>query len=154
VSGHRGLSAATERLVIAALEAEVGRHSAADLVGVSCLADGADALFAQIVLDAGGSLVLVIPSKTYRDALPESYLPTYDALFDRAVEVIALDHVESDPKAYMDAGLRLIEQADELVAVWDGKPGRGFGGTADVVAAAKRRGLAVTVIWPDGAMRD
>jgi len=53
----------------------------------------------------------------------------------------------------MDASLHMIEQADELVAVWDGKPARGYGGTADVVKAAHERGIPVTVVWPEGVER-
>ena len=41
-----------------------------------------------------------------------------------------------------------------MFAVWDGQPARGYGGTADVVNEAHRRGLPVTIIWPDGANRD
>ncbi|WP_198036875.1 hypothetical protein [Nocardia sp. BMG51109] len=48
----------------------------------------------------------------------------------------------------------MLDDADELFAVWDGKPARGYGGTADVVAVARQRGMPVTVIWPDGAQRD
>ena len=38
--------------------------------------------------------------------------------------------------------------------MWDGKPARSYGGTADVVAYARERGTPVRVIWPDGAHRD
>ena len=48
--------------------------------------------------------------------------------------------------------LMLVEIA-ELIAVWDGKPSRGFGGTADVVAEARERGIPARVIWPIGAER-
>ena len=41
-----------------------------------------------------------------------------------------------------------------LVAVWDGQPARGLGGTADVVAYARQRGVPMEVIWPQGATRD
>jgi hypothetical protein len=37
---------------------------------------------------------------------------------------------------------------------WDGKPARGYGGTADVVAEARNKGIPVTVIRPEGAGRD
>jgi hypothetical protein len=154
ITGHRGLSQATERLVEAALRAEVGRYAAGELLGLSCLADGADTLFARAVLDAGGSLRVVIPAAQYREGLPAEHHATYDALMDRAVEVIRLDHTESDSQAHLDASLHMIEQADELVAVWDGKPARGHGGTADVVDAARERGVPVAVIWPDGAQRN
>lgn len=46
-----------------------------------------------------------------------------------------------------------LDLADALIAVWDGEPARGYGGTADVVDLARTRGLDVTVIWPDGASR-
>ena len=105
-------------------------------------------------MDVGGSLVVIVPAVKYREGLPESHHASYDALLSRAAEVIALDHVESDSEAHMDASLRMIEQADELIAVWDGKPARGYGGTADVVNVARDSGLPVTVIWPEGARRD
>ncbi|MEV5731635.1 hypothetical protein AB0N50_38930 [Streptomyces pharetrae] len=47
----------------------------------------------------------------------------------------------------------LVGVVDELLAVWDGKPARGYGGTADVVAYAQRQGTAVRVLWPQGASR-
>lgn len=153
VTGHRGLSEDTARLVEAGVRAAVGRYEAGGLVGVSCIADGADALFAEAVLDVGGSLVVVVPARRYRDSLPKSYRATYDVLLSRAVEVVELGHVESTSDAHMDASLRMLEGADELVAVWDGQPARGYGGTADVVAVARERGMRVVVVWPDGAAR-
>lgn len=86
--------------------------------------------------------------------LPAEHHPIYDELLSRASRVIELGHVESDSDAHMDASLRMLDEADELLAVWDGKPARGYGGTADVVAAARKHGMPVTVIWPDGAERD
>jgi len=67
--------------------------------------------------------------------------------------IIKLDYVESDSAAHMDASIRMIERADELVAIWDGQPARGYGGTADVVHAAHDRQVPVIVVWPDGAER-
>jgi hypothetical protein len=154
ITGHRGLPEDTERLVADALRAEVERRADADLVGVSCLCDGADMLFAGAVLDVGGSLLAVVPAERYRDGLPDSHHATFDALVARAAAVIRLDHRESVSEAHMDAGLCMLDHADELIAVWDGKPARGYGGTADVVAAAKDRGMPITVVWPEGARRD
>ncbi|ONI81632.1 hypothetical protein ALI144C_20260 [Actinosynnema sp. ALI-1.44] len=154
VTGHRELPARTAELVAAGLSAEVAKHAGPDLVGLSCIADGADSLFAQTVLDAGGSLVVIVPAKKYRDGLPGSHQATYDGLLSQAVRIIELDHIEPNSDAYMDASLRMLDEADELVAVWDGQPARGYGGTADVVTAARERGLTVAVIWPDGAVRD
>lgn len=42
---------------------------------------------------------------------------------------------------------------DVLIAVWDGAPPDGKGGTGDTVRTARHRGLPVTVAWADGAAR-
>jgi hypothetical protein len=123
-------------------------------VGVSNLADGADQLFAQAVLDAGGQLDVIVPAARYRDGLPESAHATYDALLARASSVHRLDRIESDEDAHMEASRAMLDRAEHLFAVWDGKPARGYGGTADVVAEARDRRIPVTVIWPEGASRD
>ncbi|GAA0517763.1 hypothetical protein GCM10011581_22000 [Saccharopolyspora subtropica] len=152
ITGHRGLPERTATLVEEALRASV-RAVGADLVGVTCLADGADTLFARAVLDAGGRLEVVVPAARYRDALPDDHRPVFDALLAAAVRVVRLDHVQPTPQSYLDAGLRMLELSDELLAVWDGEPARGRGGTADIVEAARARGLPVTVLWPPGAHR-
>jgi hypothetical protein len=48
----------------------------------------------------------------------------------------------------------MVDQADKLFAVWDGKPARAYGGTADVVGYARDHGTPVEIIWPTGAARD
>jgi hypothetical protein len=154
ITGHRGLPADTERLVDRAIRQQLAAYAGRDLVGVSNLADGADHLFAQAVLDAGGQLEVIVPAARYRDGLPESAHATYDALLSRASSVHGLDRIESDEDAHMEASRAMLDRAEHLFAVWDGKPARGYGGTADVVAEARGRGIPVTVIWPEGATRD
>ncbi|WP_090098871.1 hypothetical protein [Lentzea jiangxiensis] len=154
ITGHRGLSSELEEEVGRMIRAVVARDGAdTAVVGVSCLADGADAVFAQAVLDAGGELVAVLPAARYREVLPEGYRPVYDGLLARAGRVVQLPHVTPDPEAYREAGRRMVDESDSLLAVWDGRPGRGPGGTADVVAYARSRGVPVTVLWPQGAVR-
>ncbi|WP_147138922.1 hypothetical protein [Stackebrandtia albiflava] len=154
VTGHRDLDDTTAGVIRAAFDARIAELTVEGrVVGVSCLADGADALFAAAVLDAGGDLVAVIPAEKYRDGLPAAYRPEYDRLLGAALDVIRLDHVEVTARAYTDAGLASLVGADELIAVWDGRPAAGSGGSADVVAQAREQGVPVTVIWPDGARR-
>jgi len=140
--------------VDAEIRAVLGRHDPPSLVGVSCLADGADQLFARAVLDHGGSLEVVVPAAKYREALPPECWPAYDDLFARAAQVQRLAYDESDASAHMAASLAILAAVDELYAVWDGRPARGYGSTADVVARAKQMGVPVRVLWPDGATRD
>jgi hypothetical protein len=155
VTGHRGLPAATERLVDRAIRDQLASEAERDhLVGLSALADGADQIFARVVLDAGGQLEVIIPAAQYRDGLPEAVHAEYDALLSAAFQVDRLAYVESTSESHMAASKAMLARADRLYAVWDGKPARGYGGTADVVAEAKKRGIPVTVIWPEGARRD
>jgi hypothetical protein len=155
ISGHRGLPAATERLVDQAIRDQLAHDAGGDhLVGLSNLADGADQIFARAVLDAGGQLEVIVPAARYRDGLPESAHAGYDALLSAAAQVDRLGYTESTEEAHMAASQAMLARADQLYAVWDGQPARGYGGTADVVAHANKRGIPVTIIWPEGASRD
>lgn len=155
ITGHRGLPPTTEKLIDAALREEIAhRTDSGGLVGLSCLADGADSLFACALLANGGTLIAIVPAAAYRDGLPEEHHSTYDALISQAADVIRFDRTASDAQAHMDASLHMIDEADELLAVWDGQPARGYGGTADIVTAARTRNVPTTIIWPQGATRD
>ena len=152
ISGHRGLPDPTARLVDRALRAALTER-APDVTGFSCLADGADQIFARAVTDLGGTLEPVIPAAQYREGRPADSHPQYDDLLARAAAVHRLPFTESTSESHMAASKLMVDEADELYAVWDGKPARAYGGTADVVAYARERGIAVRVIWPDGAQR-
>lgn len=139
---------------MASLRTEVKKYEPTELCGVSCIADGPDAWFAESVLAVGGRIEVVIPADRYRDGLPPSHHATYDALLRQAVEVHHTGLDESSSQAHMAGSEILVGLVDRLIAVWDGKPARGFGGTADVVAYARRTGVPVDVRWPGGATRD
>ena len=124
------------------------------MTGLSCLADGADQIFARAVLDHGGRIEAVIPATHYRDGLPAGAHAEYDRLLAQAARVHRLPFTESTSEAHMAASTFMLSRAGQLWAVWDGKPARGYGGTADVVAWARENRLPVRVIWPDGAHRD
>lgn len=155
VTGHMDLTDDTVPLVRNALRALLARHAGSDLIGVSCIARGSDSLFAEAVLDAGGQLVVVIPSEDYRKAKVK---PDHAGLFDRlraaASEVLVMPHATANREAYESANAVLLERADRLVAVWNGQaPGGKGGGTADVVIEAREAGLPIDVVWPSGAAR-
>jgi hypothetical protein len=153
VSGHRGLPADTVRLISEALRVAL-EDSALAVTGLSCLADGADQIFARAVLDSGGQIEAVVPALRYREGLPAEALAEYDALIARAAVVHPLPFRDSTSEAHMAASEFMVGLADELWAVWDGEPARAYGGTADVVAYAHEKGIPVRVIWPEGAQRD
>jgi len=153
ITGHRGLSEEVEERVRALLSETVKEYDPSELVGVSCIADGPDSWFAEAVLDHGGRVEVVVPAAEYRDGLPHWHHPTYDRLIHLACDVHETGMTASDAQAHMTGSEILVGLVDELLAVWDGKPARGHGGTADVVAYAKRQGTAVRVLWPEGASR-
>jgi len=60
---------------------------------------------------------------------------------------------EPSEEAFFAAGKAVVDACDWLIAVWDGEPARGLGGSADVVAYARNQGRRVDVIWPEGLFR-
>lgn len=153
VSGHRGLNARTANLVSRAIREKLSGQPA-NVTGLSCLADGADQIFARAVVDSGGKLEVIVPAEEYRAGLPAEAHAEYDDLLARAVSVHLLPFTESTSESHMAASKLMIDEADELYAVWDGKPARAYGGTADVVDYARDHNTPVEVIWPVGATRD
>lgn len=155
ITGHMNLTPATVELVRKVIEAELAQCDPADLVGVSCLAEGADAIFASAVVNTGGHLIALLPAPDYRDTrVSEEHLPTFDALVSAATEVRYIAE-SSSMQAYDDANAEMLDEVDFILAVWDGEPSPKWkrGGTADAVKTAQERGVPVTVIWPDGAER-
>ena len=155
ITGHTNLTPTSFPLVGAAVRATLETYSADRLTGVTCLARGADQVFAREVVAIGGALHVVLPSADYREnQIPPDDLDEFDTLLDQAFSVHTMPFPQSGPAAYMAASEHMLSRIDRLVAVWDGGPSSGYGGTADVVAAARHRGLPVEVLWPSGAARD
>jgi hypothetical protein len=133
---------------------EVLRGLAQPLVGVTALAAGADQVFAKTVLGMGGNLRVIVPSRRYEEAFSsQAAVASYKRLLARAQEVERLNFAEPSETAFLAAGRRVVDCSDVLVAVWDGEPARGSGGTADVVAYAQRVPKVVHVVWPPGLSR-
>ncbi|MGW0993547.1 hypothetical protein ACWD5V_09590 [Streptomyces sp. NPDC002523] len=155
VTGHMDLTDTSVPLVRDALKEALTSYAAhGDMTGVSCIAKGSDSLFAEAVLELGGRLVVVIPSKDYRQTkVKPDHAETFDRLMAAAAEVLVLDHETANRSAYEDANRTVLRRADRLVAVWNGEPPSGKGGTADTVIEAREAGLPVDVVWPDGAAR-
>ncbi|MFI0373131.1 hypothetical protein ACH35V_35165 [Actinomadura sp. 1N219] len=153
ITGHRDLDETTTARVDAAIRALLRDHSARDIVGVSCLADGADQIFARAVLELGGRLEVIVPATGYAAALGARARRGFEELKARAAVVLPLRHPRPGPGPYQEAGLAMLARVDRLIAVWDGTPARGRGGTAEVVEYARRQKMDVHVIWPTGATR-
>ncbi len=122
---------------------------------VSALAEGADRLAASVALEARVQLEVVLPfvaSEYRKDFADEASREEFDRLLGQAATVMVLDgNADDRTRAYEAAGLVLLSNCDLLVAVWDGGPGRGRGGTREVIGEAARRWIPIVVIDPAGA---
>ncbi|MFD9705961.1 hypothetical protein [Lentzea sp. NPDC059081] len=152
ITGHSNLIPDCIPAVQAALT-EVLDQLDRPLVGVTCLAPGADQVFARAILALGGEVEVVLPALDYRERLKPHQLADYDELRAAATVVSVLPHMSSGRLAYVAANERMLASVELLVAVWDGVPAQGKGGTADVVEQARASGVPIEVVWPPEAQR-
>ncbi|MFE6861931.1 hypothetical protein [Nocardia sp. NPDC057668] len=155
VTGHMNITADSVPLIYSEIRRILAAAGdGASLVGISCIARGADSVFAQAVLDAGGALEVVVPSRNYReDKVKPGHLAQFDALIEAATTVRVMDFEDAGRDAYEAANAVLVGSSDRLIAVWDSQPSE-QGGTGTVVDLAHGRGLPVAIVWPEGAARE
>lgn len=118
---------------------------------VSAIAEGADRFAAEVALERGHQLACVLPfmrEEYARDFQSPDSIQEYQSLLKRASTVLELDGPGGKRgEAYHDAGRLIVRHCDVLIAVWDGQPAEGQGGTAEIVAYA--RDLEMPVVWID-----
>ena len=151
VTGHRHLPEAARIHVEQTITQLLGGREA-PLIGLSSLAEGADQIFADVLLRHGGILHAVIPCWGYASTFEPVARENYLRLLAAARSVTTLAYAKPSEQAFDAAGQYIAEHCDLLVAVWDGAPARGLDGTADAVEHARRLGREITVAWPDGAL--
>ncbi|MFE5564803.1 hypothetical protein ACFQ68_07410 [Amycolatopsis japonica] len=152
VSGHQNLPEQARARAENDIRVLLARQ-AGSVVGLSSLAAGADHLFAELIVEAGHRLHAVIPCRGYQSTFTGDALATYQRLLAAAETVTELDFAEPGEEAFDAAGKYVVEHCDLLVAVWDGQPAHGHGGTGDAVAHARRLGRDVVITWPEGVRR-
>jgi hypothetical protein len=160
VTGHRRLpdDARLTARVLEVLQTLCGAGHR--LVVLSALAEGADRLVAEVGLAPPlcGALHALLPfdvADYRRDNVTPGSLAEFQSLLDRAemVEYPAPPPGTAPPSgrggclegdardaAYEWCGFQTVDRCDVLLTLWDGQPARGRGGTADVVAYARRAG--------------
>jgi len=143
VTGHRTVP---DNLALE-IDALLSGLSASPAYGVSCLAEGADRVFAEVMLGLGNEIETILPCHGYENAAArETSRAKLDWLTARSSRVDRLPFPKPSESAYVAGGVVVVERCDVLVAVWDGKPARGPGGTADIVGYARSIGRDVKVI--------
>ncbi len=161
----------TVRTVLEAVKSQIG-HTAADgsngyaedsapvLAVISGLAEGADRIVANQGIEAGYHLWAILPfdAARYREDFdgawraPSWSRPGSDADFDRLRRAAAAPMVmDGEPDrfdAYDSLGRAVLSHSDLLIVIWDGEHGRGLGGTANVLTAARREEIPIVRIDP------
>ena len=154
MTGHSDLTPLSHPVVASAVRRALAPHRGPALVGVSCLAPGADQIFAEAVLDLGGLLEVILPAPDYRERkIPEDNARRFDRLVDAASSVRMTGCPRSCRQAYLAASEAMLASVQTLIAVWDGRPATRLGSTGDVVLAAREIGLPLIVLWPPGVHR-
>jgi len=149
VTGHQRLSEASNWLWVREDLDRLLLCMQAPLIGITSLAIGADQLFAAAVLLHGGLLEIVIPFSGYESTFSEAFdRQEYDRLLLCAARVDILVTDGTKEEAYFAAGKEIVNRAELLIAVWDGKPAVGLGGTGDIVNYAQKRHLRIIHINP------
>lgn len=134
------------------------------------LAEGADRLIANEILkqDKDNSMKVVLPL-TIEDCLEtfstEDSKAEFLMIMSKTKSPLSLREKslkeefpeemigEARTRAYEDAGRFVVDHSDILIALWDYKPARGRGGTAEIIEYAKKMKCPIYLIdtiKPDG----
>ena len=116
---------------------------------MSSLAEGADRLVTELVLGTPESrleVALPVPAQDYRQDFsdPDSR-KQFDELLGQASEKWTVPVSANRDEAYERAGYYVVDRSDVVIALWDGKPARGRGGTGAIVGYARER--QVPLVW-------
>lgn len=153
VTGHANLTRETMATVQREIVEQLRPH-AAGLIGMTCLARGADQVFADAVLELGGALAVVSPAADYfTNISDQASRKRCESYLEASQSIVTMEYQKSGPEAYHAASRYLIDNSELVLAVWDGSAPTGNGGTSDAVAYARQHGRPVAVIWPRGAQR-
>ena len=119
--------------------------------GVSSVAAGGDLLFAEICLELDVAVRVLLPlrKERFRDDFDDATWKRAERVLASALFVEVTGVSEESDERYYECGIETVQQSQLLIALWDGGPGRGMGGTADIVHFAKERGQPVVWINSD-----
>jgi len=148
-SGHRHLHdpAAAARAITAALET-LRQEVPGEWIGLSSVATGSDQLFVQQLraLELTWHAILPLPRAEFQKDFGAAEWAIVEAELARAEHLRVITGNGTREDAYLDCGLETVDGSDVLIAVWDGEPAHGKGGTADVVEYALSIGKPVLIL--------
>lgn len=143
ITGHRFLGQTAELIpcIDAVLDHITAHWSGATLTALSALAEGSDRLVARrILIRPHAKLVAPLPMSVeeyVQDFNSARSQEEFSELLAQADEIICFPSALTRPAAYEIAGQYIIGHCDVLIALWNGQPPHGDGGTGAVVALAR-----------------
>lgn len=148
-TGHRHLSdpAGASCAIRGAIDT-LRREVPGEWIALSSIAGGSDQLFVQQARAMGLAWHAILPlprAEFAKDFSPVDWATVESTLAD-ADHVRTISEYGDRKDGYLDCGIETVNGADVLLAVWDGEPARGKGGTADVVQYAQSIGKPVMII--------
>ena len=106
-------------------------------MGITSLAIGADQLYAEILRKNEKKYIVVIPSEGYEKTFTNpNDLEKYKKLLRGVSKKLRLPFEKPSETAFYEAGKQLVNLSDMVIAIWDGQPAKGLGGTGDIVEYA------------------
>lgn len=105
--------------------------------GLTSLARGSDQIYAEILQELDLPYTAVIPCSQYESTFPDpKKLQNYSELLRRAQKVDVLNFHKPQGIAFYEAGKKVVDGSEKMIAVWDGMEAKNLGGTADAVTYA------------------
>lgn len=150
-TGHRHV--ASPELIAGAIGSALEllqQQTRGEWVALASVAQGCDQLFVHQALQRGLSwhAILPLPAAEFAHDFDTRQWPLVQALLQEAEHLqVSNDNAEGlREDAYLDCGLETVNGSDLLIAVWDGEPARGKGGTAEVIEYARSIGRPLVII--------
>lgn len=151
-TGHRQLHDPAGVAVAVRSQLErLAQEAPGEWIALSSAAAGADLIFVRTALGLGlgWEALLPLPLVDFeRDFSAEEWREV-KPLLERAEHFEVAPEPGSRDEAYLTGGFEIVNNCDVLLAVWNGRPARGKGGTADIVAYARAMGRPLIILNPD-----
>jgi len=148
-SGHRRVANAKGIAdVLREILSELRNKPGVEWLALSSVAAGSDIVFARTALAVGlgWEAILPLPPAEFRRDFADAEWRDVEALLAESEHVRIIGERGRREDAYLDGGMETVNHSDLLVAVWDGEPSRGRGGTAEIVAYARELGRPIIII--------
>jgi hypothetical protein len=153
ITGHRSVEETDEVLQRIDLVLKKIIHTYPDRAWrvLSPLAEGADRVVVRRMQQSMlVELVVVLPlalDEYQKDFSTSESKQEFLQLLGQADDIVELTPSGDRDEAYAQVGQYILENCDVLVAIWNGKPERGRGGTGEIVRHARQRMLPLAWIW-------